>query len=99
MFKQQCGSIPLLFAQNSPRLCIFPSHSIQANNPDKATMKNGRKSEGSLEVGLFYNKLPSSTFFFSRITLRPRPLSSLHSTSNATGMPASSLCVPFTMLS
>ena len=46
-----------------------------------------------------HRRLPPSVFFFSSVTLRPRPLSSLHSTSKATGIPASSLFVPFTMLS
>ena len=46
-----------------------------------------------------HSRLPPSSFFFSSVTFIPRPLSSLQSTSNATGMPASSLLVPFTMLS
>gem|GEM_PF-4342855 len=46
-----------------------------------------------------HRRLPPSNFFFSSVMFMPRPLSSLHSTSNATGMPASSLFVPLTMLS
>jgi len=46
-----------------------------------------------------YSKLPPSSFFFSSVTFNPNPFNSLHSTSNATGMPASSLLLPLTMLS
>ncbi len=46
-----------------------------------------------------YRMLPPSVFFFSKVMFIPSPFSSLHSTSNATGIPASSLFVPLTMLS
>jgi len=46
-----------------------------------------------------HSRLPPSSFFFSKVMFSPRPFSSLHSTSKATGMPASSLLVPLTMLS
>ncbi len=46
-----------------------------------------------------YNRLPLSSSFFSIVMFMPKPRSSLHSTSNATGMPASSLLLPLTMLS
>lgn len=46
-----------------------------------------------------YSKLPASVRFFSSVMFMPRPFNSLHSTSNATGMPASNLFVPLTMLS
>jgi len=38
-------------------------------------------------------------FFFSSWMFRPRPRISLHKTSKLTGVPASSVFVPFTMLS
>src|SRR5262249_22764212 len=46
-----------------------------------------------------HSTLPLSVRFFSRVTFMPRPLSSLQSTSKATGMPASRVLVPLTMLS
>jgi len=46
-----------------------------------------------------HRMLPPSVFFFSKVMFIPKPFNSLHSTSNATGIPASSLFVPLTMLS
>ena len=43
------------------------------------------------------SRLPDSNDFFSSVMFMPSPLSSLHSTSNATGMPASSLFEPLTI--
>jgi hypothetical protein len=84
-----------------------PSAIHQANPPPIAmTPSKGAKArltmsmEGPIAFTITpYSRLPPSSFFFSRLMFIPRPLSSLQSTSNATGMPASSLFVPLTMLS
>jgi len=44
-----------------------------------------------------YSRLPLSSRAFSIVTFIPSPLSSLHSTSKATGIPASSVLVPLTI--
>ncbi len=56
-----------------------------------------RRCFSSSLILIVYNRLPPSSCFFSSVRFMPRPLSSLQSTSNATGMPASSLLVPLTI--
>src|SRR5258706_4080323 len=82
--------------QDNPRgPAVVPRHrpSLDRNDREQCT-------HGSLR----YIKSASSSsrpapFLFSSSMLMPRPLISLQSTSNDTGVPASSVFVPFTMLS